>query len=428
MRLGQRAAVTDTGRKRRHNEDSLIVEPPIFGVADGMGGAQAGEVASGIVASVFREYHAPDDLPPAERLVALIQEANRRIYERARGDAEHSGMGTTTTAALVEDDRIAIAHVGDSRAYRIRGGALEQLTNDHSLVGDLMRSGRLTPEEAKMHPQRSVITRALGTDPEVDVDTLVVDAEPGDIFLLCSDGLPTMVDDDEILQTVVASRSLESAAKALVQAANRGGGDDNVTVVLFAVESGEATLEDTAVGDGGEATGPDLEDTLSDLEPPAAETPDREPAPTTAVFSRDELERALAAHREPEPPDDPEKSGWLPLEEAREPEVAPRSGWGRRVLVTLLAIAVLVILLALAFWGLSTAHFVGAEKDGRVAVYQGLPWDVADGVGLYRARYVSRLQAVQLSRAERVRLFDHELVSYDVARSRVARYEQEGVP
>ena len=207
MRLADSAGKTDPGRKRRHNEDAFVLEPPLFAVADGMGGAQAGEVAARIAAAVFREYHEADELAPPERMSAIIQEANRRIYERAQSDANASGMGTTVTAAIVESGRVAIGHVGDSRAYRLRDGRLEQLTQDHSLVADLLRDGRLTPEEAEAHPQRSVITRALGTDSRVDVDTQTADTAPGDVFLLCSDGLTTMVSDERILELLQSSSS-----------------------------------------------------------------------------------------------------------------------------------------------------------------------------------------------------------------------------
>jgi len=239
MRVTDSAGFTDPGRKRRRNEDSFVIEPPLFAVADGMGGAQAGEVASRLAAAAFREFHDADALGPEERLVAIIQEANKRIYERAEGDAEVSGMGTTITAALVAGDGLVIGHVGDSRAYRLRGGHFEQLTDDHSLVADLVRSGRLTPEEADVHPQRSVITRALGTDPQVDVDTFTVAAEADDLFLLCSDGLTTMVDDVEIRDLVTRANDLDQAGKGLVKAANKAGGEDNVTVVLFELAEGE---------------------------------------------------------------------------------------------------------------------------------------------------------------------------------------------
>ena len=171
MPVRQHAAVTDPGRRHRRNEDAYVVDPPLFAIADGMGGAQAGEIASRIAASVLRDSAGRSG---AEAIVALIQEANRRVYESAATDEARSGMGTTITAAIVEDDAVRIGHVGDSRAYRIRDGRLEQLTDDHSLVAELVRSGKLSPEEADAHPQRSVITRVLGSDPDVDVDTFPV--------------------------------------------------------------------------------------------------------------------------------------------------------------------------------------------------------------------------------------------------------------
>ena len=211
------AGVTDPGRRRRRNEDAYVCEPPLFAIADGMGGAQAGEVASGLAAAVLEE--ATGDERGEERVASLIQEANRRVFQRSNEDAATSGMGTTMTVALVDntDGTIAFGHVGDSRAYRVRGGELEQLTDDHSLVGELVRSGRLSPEEAESHPQRSVITRALGTEPDVDVDTFTVDAEPGDIYLLCSDGLTDMTSTRDILAAVESSNDLDDAAHALVR-------------------------------------------------------------------------------------------------------------------------------------------------------------------------------------------------------------------
>src|SRR5262249_2070119 len=170
------------------------------------------------------------------RIVALIQEANRRVYDRSNTDPNTSGMGTTMTVALVENGRVAFGHVGDSRAYLIRAGAMEQVTEDHSLVNELLKSGKLSPEEAESHPQRSVITRALGTDPDVDVDTFTIEAENGDVFLLCSDGLTDMVDEQQILDLVEENRpDMDAALQALVRAANRGGGEDNITVVAFEI-------------------------------------------------------------------------------------------------------------------------------------------------------------------------------------------------
>ena len=169
------AGLTDPGRRRRHNEDAFVCEPPLFAIADGMGGAQAGELASRLAAAAVGRGEA-SDLTGGDRVVALIEAANRSVYERAAGDQSVSGMGTTMTAALVEDDQVWIGHVGDSRAYLLRDGGLEQVTEDHSLVAELVRSGRLTPDEAGDHPHRSVITRALGTDPDVAVDVMPVAA------------------------------------------------------------------------------------------------------------------------------------------------------------------------------------------------------------------------------------------------------------
>src|SRR5581483_11301751 len=177
------------------------VAPPLFAVADGMGGAQAGEVASQLAASALE---ADDDngLEGTKRIDALIQEANRRIFDRASSDPSASGMGTTMTVALVEGMTVAIGHVGDSRAYLVRGEQMEQLTEDHSLVNELLKSGKLSEEEAQIHPQRSVITRAVGTDPDVDVDAFTVEAQEGDLFLICSDGLSDMVEDEDILDVL----------------------------------------------------------------------------------------------------------------------------------------------------------------------------------------------------------------------------------
>jgi protein phosphatase len=408
MKVADSAGFTDPGRKRRRNEDSYVIDPPLFAVADGMGGAQAGEVASRLAAAAFREFHGADDLDPEERLVAIIQEANRRIFERASDDAQVSGMGTTITAALVASEGLVIGHVGDSRAYRLRENQFEQLTDDHSLVADLVRSGRLTPEEADVHPQRSVITRALGTDPEVDVDTFTVGAESGDLFLLCSDGLTTMVGDEDISKLLTTARDLEQAGKGLVKAANRAGGEDNVTVVLFRLAEDRAELEETAVVSGnGRGQDDDLEDTLTGLEAPTI------PAAAPAAVLEREREWGPAVDEEPAP-------------RRAQPEEGPR--WGRRVILFALGLAFVAAVVAAAFWALSRANFIGVDDDGHVAVYQGVPWELGAGVHLYRARYVSQLQAVQLTETERQSLLDHHLTSYDSARDRLAPYEEEASP
>jgi PPM family protein phosphatase len=271
MRVGEHIGLSHRGRRRRHNEDAYVVQPPLFAVADGMGGAKAGEVASALAADAVQESGNDGESGEA-RVAALIEEANRRVFRRASEDREASGMGTTMTVALVEGDEVAIGHVGDSRAYLIRDGRLEQLTDDHSLVAELVRSGKLTPEEAETHPQRSVITRALGTEADVDVDTFSVRSAPGDLFLLCSDGLTSMVDDETILDAVERNRAdLEEAAKALINAANRGGGEDNITVVFFEVDGGaepEEKPEDTVIT----ADSTENEDTIdeSDAQPAIA--------------------------------------------------------------------------------------------------------------------------------------------------------------
>jgi PPM family protein phosphatase len=232
--IGDVARITHPGRKRRRNEDAYVVEPPLFAIADGMGGAQAGEVASRLAAAAVRESGA--DGGGEDRILGLMREANRRVYDRSSTDPKTSGMGTTMTVALVEDDRVAFGHVGDSRAYLIRDGEIEQLTEDHSLVNELLKSGKLSPAEAQTHPQRSVITRALGTDPDVDVDTFTIGVQTGDLFLLCSDGLTDMVSQSDILELVGRNRDdIDEALKALVKAANRGGGEDNITIVAFEI-------------------------------------------------------------------------------------------------------------------------------------------------------------------------------------------------
>ena len=278
--IGRVAAVTDPGRTRRHNEDSYVIEPPLFAIADGMGGAQAGEVASGLATAALKEGQA--DAAGEQRIADLIQEANRRVYDRSSSDPNTSGMGTTITVALVEDDHVAFGHVGDSRAYLIRDASMEQLTEDHSLVNELLKTGKLSREEAETHPQRSVITRALGTDPDVDVDTFSVRAENGDLFLLCSDGLTDMVSEESILDLVERHRDdIDGALRALVKEANRGGGQDNITVVAFEIANGVLARD----GDTREQALPaaaDDEDTLSEL--------DDVPTIDTAVVSVDEIQ------------------------------------------------------------------------------------------------------------------------------------------
>jgi protein phosphatase len=359
VRIGQVSARTDTGRKRRHNEDSYVCAPPLFAIADGMGGAQAGEIASALAADALKESEANGGGEP--RVTELIQEANRRVHERASTDAATSGMGTTITLALVGDNgEITIGHVGDSRAYRLRDGRLEQLTDDHSLVAELVRRGELSPQEAEVHPQRSVITRALGTDPDVDVDAFTVESQPGDVYLICSDGLSDMVDARTLEEIVRTNRDdLDGAARALVQAANRGGGDDNITAILFDVVAGDAPETDSGLGPDDVtrehvpvAVDPDEEDTLhpeDGVEPPP-------PAParsaTMVVDAAAIREAAEAATAEREAVDPTQTT------EPREPAVEPEPErvhvpWWRRILVVLVILGLIALIVALVVWGLA---------------------------------------------------------------------------
>jgi protein phosphatase len=325
--------MTDTGRRRRRNEDSYVCEPPLFAVADGMGGAQAGEVASRLAAAVLEE--ANGEQLTEQRVVELIQEANRRVFQRSSEDAATSGMGTTMTVALVDSaDTVIIGHVGDSRAYRIRDGKLDQLTDDHSLVAELMRSGKLSPEEAETHPQRSVITRALGSEPDVDVDTFRVEARAGDLFLICSDGLSSMVSDGEIERIVGEGRGdLDAVARRLVEAANSSGGEDNITVVVFEIAEVGAETDNTVRMPAAAASTvePELEDTLSGLE--------GVPAVNTAVIPSAEIEAHLASQEAAAP-------------QPASAERADRDPGRRSALPLLLLVLVLAALAVLVVWGL----------------------------------------------------------------------------
>jgi serine/threonine protein phosphatase PrpC len=341
VKLGQSAVRSDPGRKRRHNEDSYVCRPPLFAIADGMGGAQAGEVASELAAGALRESDVNGGGEP--RVVELIQEANRRVHERASTDASTTGMGTTMTVALVESDgRVTIGHVGDSRAYRLRDDRLEQLTDDHSLVAELVRRGELSPQEAEVHPQRAVITRALGTDPDVDVDAFSVEAEPGDVYLICSDGLSDMVDAGSLEEIVRRYRGdLDQAARALVQAANKSGGEDNITAILFEVVADETPSNDGPDQPTQEAavTLPtrdfEEEDTLHPEDhvqpPPSAPT-----AVDTMVVAPGDLDTGDTAVAPAVPA----------AEEARV------SFW-RRLLVLLVIAALVALIVVLVVWGLA---------------------------------------------------------------------------
>ncbi|MGZ4290990.1 MAG: Stp1/IreP family PP2C-type Ser/Thr phosphatase [Gaiellaceae bacterium] len=338
MRLGRFASATDPGRKRRQNEDAFVLRPPLFAIADGMGGARAGEIASALAASALNDSRARSG--GEERVKQLVQEANRRVHERASNDPATSGMGTTMTVALVEPTgAITFGHVGDSRAYVLRGDTLEQLTDDHSLVAELVRRGELSARDAEVHPQRSVITRALGTDPDVDVDAFTINPEAGDVYLICSDGLSDMVAGEVIEEILRRHRDdLDGAARALVKAANRGGGDDNITAVLFEMVDGDAA----PAGEPDEETRelatvpPDEEDTLHPEDRvPVIEigSTDGTPSATdTMVVPAAEIDAALAEQQEAH---------------------VPQAGIVRRLLALLVILALIAVIVVLVWWGLA---------------------------------------------------------------------------
>ena len=342
MSVGRVAGATDTGRRRRRNEDAYVVQPPLFAVADGVGGAQAGEVASRLAAAAALEESSAGG-SGEERVAGLIQEANRRVHHAATQDSARSGMGTTMTVALVEDGAVAIGHVGDSRAYRLRSGGLEQITEDHSLVGELVRSGNLSPEEARVHPQRNVVTRALGSDPDVDVDTFTVEALLGDVFLLCSDGLSSMVEDEEIQETLVLHRSdLDVAVKTLIRQALKAGGEDNITVVCFEITdaaAGEITEQLELERTREQALPPqEDEDTLDELDGVPVLGEPRGSVGDTMVVSAEELRADQAQARVQETP-----------RQQRRRERHERRG----VLAPVLLIALVALIVFLAVWGLT---------------------------------------------------------------------------
>jgi PPM family protein phosphatase len=239
MRLSTFAG-TDLGRTRSGNEDSYFCGRTVFAVADGLGGHQGGEVASAAAVEPLAALDGRDFATPAEAAEALagaIAEANSAILERAAADPSLWGMGTTVTAAAVAGDLLQLAHVGDSRAYLLRDGTLDQRTTDHTVVGELVRRGRLTPAQAASHPERSILTRAVGLDPRIPVDTPdPIDLHPGDQVLLCSDGLTEAVRDPQITEILSTQPDGNAACTALIDAANNAGGPDNITVVLLRAE------------------------------------------------------------------------------------------------------------------------------------------------------------------------------------------------
>jgi serine/threonine protein phosphatase PrpC len=441
LRIADHWHGSDLGLQRQGNEDNYFVRSPLFVVADGMGGAQSGEVASEMAVEVF-DAGLQDSESPADGLVRLIETANQRIFERSRAESQRAGMGTTVTAAYVGEDLVTVAHVGDSRCYLVRDGELTRLTDDHSLVGDLVRLGKLTEEQAESHPQRSVITRALGPEPNVQVDVRDFPAKAGDLFLVCSDGLTSMVREDKLKPLLLEHKGpLDQLGRDLIAAANAAGGRDNITVVLFTLEDvdgpGVASHAATASGlfdadtreydtfQGEAAAAP-----RQGVSRPQAHTRrwDEERQASEAGFASDSAEAeyrasgtvALSAVR-------PRAQ---PIEEGHPhgpPGAAPRRRRRRLFSPGKLIAVSCVVGLAIAFW-LSTRQifFVGVDESrgNVVTLYKGLPYDLPLGIRLYSPVRHSGVTLQSVPANRRATFTDHTLRSKDDAEGLVLAAEQ----
>ncbi len=432
LRAVETVARTDTGRQRRGNEDSAYAQPPLFVVADGMGGARAGEVASRIAVEMF-EAGLPPDGPPESRLTAVVKDANREIHERSRSERELDGMGTTLTAAYLDADSVAIAHVGDSRAYLFRDGQLSRLTEDHSLVDELVKAGKLTEEQAAEHPQRSIITRALGPEPDVLVDTWRYPARAGDVFLLCSDGLTSMIPETQIAELLAGAASLHGAAGALIDAANDAGGRDNITVVL-------TRLGEDGAGAQGEQS------TMVGMAPAPLPTGAGDGVGPEGAASRSASARGSAAARPAErgggPPTGPSEVGIgalyggvasaQPVARRRRARLASTQGLVQRrppqrrlgrlgkVVSALAATAIVVFLFGGGGYLASRQlYFLGTNGQGMVTVYRGFPYVMPFGIRMYETFYVSGLPAQLIPADRRATLLNHDLRSQTSAQNLV---------
>jgi PPM family protein phosphatase len=412
LHIIEQAGRTDVGRQRSANEDSLVVRPPLFAVADGMGGAKAGEVASAIAVEAV-ERAGESDEPVEEQLADIVREANRRIYELAAADDSRRGMGTTLTLAKLHGDEVSLAHVGDSRAYRLREGELTQVTRDHSLVAELERTGQITPEAAEHHPQRSIITRALGPEPDVEVDTYTLTGREGDLFLICSDGLTGMISDAEVAAILRSSSSLEEAAEALVRSANQSGGKDNITVILFRLGEDEGATAPGATVPRQVVTGD--EDTIvggltaADVQA-ADDAPSREPAAGESVATLADPPVDATVVR----PVPARASGPPPPASAPAP-ARQRRRRGRFVLRAALALLLVAAVLGGLYALGRQVYFVGTNDAGLVTVYQGLPYELPLGIDLYEEDYASGMPARAIPARRRERVLDHEWRSRDDA-------------
>jgi PPM family protein phosphatase len=387
LAIVEKASLTDVGRQRQGNEDSYLEQSPLFAVADGMGGARAGEVASKIAVEMLAGS-APADGSPERHLAEVTKEANRQIYEKAQADSDLAGMGTTLTAALVTGREVAIGHVGDSRLYRFRDGELERLTQDHSLVEEFVRQGKLTPEEAENHPQRSIITRALGPEPDVEVETYTHAGRAGDVYLLCSDGLTGMVPEPRIAEIIAESASLDEAARRLIEEANANGGKDNITAVLFRLgESDESGEEGDTLGDQATEVGMSADEVRAAVRDQQATTVVR---PAEAEAAR----RTVAA---------PPRARPQPTADSRQ-----RTRFKRKVTASI-ALLVLAAVVVGLYAGSRQFYFLGTNDRGVLSLYRGLPYNLPLGVHLYTKSYASSVPARAVPPRQRDHVLEHKL-------------------
>ncbi|WP_354699760.1 hypothetical protein DSM112329_00015 [Paraconexibacter sp. AEG42_29] len=406
---------TDQGRQRRGNEDSHFARRPLFAVADGMGGAQAGEIASGIAVSVFEHGIPAGEGSIEERLASLVQAANAQIHELSRTDEERAGMGTTLTAAYLEEEELSIAHVGDSRLYRIRDGLITRLTRDHSLVEELVQEGRLTPEEAEEHPQRSIITRALGPEQHVLVDHFTERVQLDDIYLICSDGLTSMVRDDQRLAELIdGSATLREAGRTLIDAANAAGGRDNITVILFRI----ADVSGTGAGPATVAGGADpTEQTMIGSSAPTVDEVRSAVASAPPTVESGRPARSAADAPDRRVPRVPTATG--------KPKKKKRGRRARRIMRGLIVSGIVVIPIAFGAWIASqSVYFVGVDDQGFVTLFRGMPYDLPAGVEAYSVNYSSGVPAVTLSDKVRGTVTAHKLRSRDDAADLIQQIEQ----
>jgi PPM family protein phosphatase len=353
LRVVEVAHASDTGRVRSHNEDRSLAEPPLLAVADGMGGAAAGEVAAQLAVEALSGLGGS---PGREELRERIRDANRSIWSMADADPDRAGMGTTLTAALLDEGGATLMHVGDSRAYLLRAGELRQLTDDHSVVAELVRQGALAPEDAERHPNRNIITRALGTDSEIQIDETDLDLRPGDVVLLCTDGLSAMIRDEDIERLLREAPSLQDGATGLVDAAISAGGLDNVTVVLARIGTVDGAAAEPAPPPAADA---------SQAEGATGEMPVVRPASAP-------MPRAGDMRRIPSSTQGGQKSS----RPARVLEGTTRQRRGRGRRAALVVLAVLLLAGAALAWVASRTYWVDASSSGDVRVYHGLPISV----------------------------------------------------